>query len=176
MHRSIYAQCFTIAVVGCIGACMGGDGTSAKSGPDACAPAPDDAESPADSGLKSADGAAERDGGADAGSADTSSAVEGGLRGAACADAGSNAPTPITGDPSYVLVFDDEFNGIAVDSSVWTISNAQTFGGPALSASGNNVVQNGFLKQMVTPGSCSLASVDLGRDLCPERRLHRGLL
>lgn len=34
-----------------------------------------------------------------------------------------NVYTPITGNPSYALVFDDEFNGSAVDTTQWLVAN-----------------------------------------------------
>ena len=57
-------------------------------------------------------------------------------------------PTPI--DWSYSLVFDEEFNGTAIDTSVWGISDNQTFGQDSNTSAANNMVQNGFLRQQLT--------------------------
>lgn len=59
-----------------------------------------------------------------------------------------NFPVPI--DASWSLMFDEEFNGNAVDTTAWDILNNSSVGQDSNAVSGNNVVQNGFLRQQIT--------------------------
>ena len=75
---------------------------------------------------------------------------------AAAEAARANVYTPITDNPYYVLVFDDEFNGTALDTTKWSVGIRQvdqTYpGGQGEQLASNVTVHNGVLDLEVTPG------------------------
>jgi beta-glucanase (GH16 family) len=65
--------------------------------------------------------------------------------------------TPITGNPSYKLVFDDEFNGTSLDTSKWyppVTQHDNTYANTNMAEmiASNVSVNNGVLDMKVTPG------------------------